>query len=127
MKILFVLAIFSLSTACGSSNKAVKHKQLQPYLNDYNNMIRWERPDKAAPYVFPPVYADFKQWAKEAIEKYDIQEWSTETITYQTDVTATVVIERRGYEVPKYIEKKFPVVQTWIYIKDMGWRITAGF
>lgn len=127
MKSAIYVAIFALAAACGNSNKAVKHKQLQPYLNDYNNMMRWERPDKATPYVYPPVYPDFKQWAKDTVEKYDFQEWSTEAITYETETTATVLIERRGYEVPKYVEKKFSVVQTWIYIKDMGWRITAGF
>jgi hypothetical protein len=92
MKYVLFLLIFGVAAACGNSNKAVKHKQLQPYLNDYNNMVRWEQPDKAGPYVFPPVYPEFKSWAKDAVEKYDFQEWSAETITYVSETTATVVI-----------------------------------
>ena len=90
-------------------------------------MIRWGQPDKAGPYVNPDDYPEFRKWAKENDKKYNYQEWSMEAVTYETETTATVVIERKGFEIPKYVEKTFPSVQSWVYIEGLGWRIKSGF
>ena len=66
-------------------------------------------------------------WAKTAVEKYDIQDWTVQAITYETETTAVVLIERNGYEVPKYIVRDFPIKQIWEYDETLGWRIRSGF
>lgn len=124
---LVLLPLLLLAVGCASGRSGKKPPDLIPYVNDYNNMIRWGQPEKAAPYVEPEIYPEFRKWAKETGEKYAFQEWSMEAITYETETTATIVIERRGYEVPKYIEKEFPAVQSWTFIKGLGWRILSGF
>ncbi|RMF13193.1 MAG: hypothetical protein D6761_11590 [Candidatus Dadabacteria bacterium] len=112
-------------SACASSEAA--RKALMPYVHDYNEMIRWEAPEKAAPLVAPEAAHEFRDWSRDTVEDYDFQEWSVRDVTHESEVTATVVIERKGYQVPKYIEKTFTSVQHWEYIDGIGWRLKEGF
>lgn len=107
----------------------MQQKTLAPALDAYNKAVRWERIDKALPYVAPSANKEFQKWIESESKKMDYQDWELKEVKvyeHATPLTATVEIERTGFEVPKYIEIKTTVTQTWIY-DDLRWRIQKGF
>lgn len=119
--------LWILAWALGCSTPEKRRETLLPAVEDYNEMIRWKRPERAMPHVHPDRVRDFRDWSEEHVKQYDYQEWRVRGVDYHEEVSATVDIERTGFEIPRYIEEKFRVKQVWVDTGDNGWKIREGF
>lgn len=119
------LALSLLALACRSAEK--RRDELQSAVERYNEMIRWERAERALPYVHETTVTTWRDWSETYAGDVDLQEWRIRQIRWPSPTTAVVEIERKGFEVKKLIEKTWRIDQTWVDVGAGTWKLREGF
>lgn len=119
------LALVAALAGCRSTEK--RKENLAPAVDRYNEMIRWKRAELAMPYVDSSALIAWRDWSETYAEDIDVQEWRVRQITWESPVTATVEVERKGFPVRRLIQETWRIEQTWIDVGEGTWKLREGF